>query len=481
MNSILDLVWGEWSEESLADLASQHIAFLGRYRFKGLLGAGTTGAVFRATDSILKRDVAVKVFSPRSLLRAVERDFESFQHEAQLLASLKHPNVCEVYDFGIAEGVLPWFAMELVDGDTLRACINRWSSDSSVEFSAILRLGSDVATAIDALQKTGIHQLDIKPENILITSRSEVKLIDFATGFERLDCSNRRGGYRFGTPEYLAPEIIHKALGPPSSPADIFSLGILLLELCCFSNPLDQMSLRAEACEALGIKAGLANVAHTSMAFPFEEYEALANHGKAYADAIAGIDIADLLRRSRFLIPDALNPLIARMLSIAPAPRPSAAEVATALQGLLNGAPTPTIFVSHCHGDKTRFADPFVKALVSRGVNVWYDSRNLRVGEPFWDRIGTALDRSEFVVVVLSKLSVRSSGVNEELRIARLQNLSRVKILPVVIDGLDINLLPPDLRARQILRFPLASAKRSFGIAVDDLIRQIRELASQSD
>jgi hypothetical protein len=124
--------------------------------------------------------------------------------------------------------------------------------------------------------------------------------------------------------------------------------------------------------------------------------------------------------------------------------------------------------------------DTFVDALIERQVSVWYDSYDIRVGEPFWDRIFRALQRARFVIVVLSKNMLHSPGVLEELRYAHLENLDRVKILPILIDDTPFESLPPELRSRHIIQFPQATSGVDFLSSVDDLVRQMRELASET-
>ena len=479
MDLVSELAFGEWTPEGLGELASHNVPFTNRYVFNALLGLGTTGAVFTATDRVLARKVAVKIFWPRSQFYSTMRGFESFRREAQLLAGIRHPNICAVHDFGVARGILPWFAMELVDGETLRNRIDGWASGSSVEFASILRIAIEVATGTAVLHSADLHQLDIKPENILINAADNLKLIDFATGYERLKSGRGKGGYRFGTAEYLAPEIISEDLGPPSAASDMFSLGVLIVEMLCFQNPLEGLSIRDRVCEALGIKKWLADVRHTTIAFPADSHRSLAEHGRFYAESVSNLDVNGLMRQSRFILPQGLMTLISAMLSTDPSRRPQqGSEVATALKSISQAPLGATVFISHSHADKKRFVESFVNALISRGLNIWYDSRDLRVGESFWDRIGTEVDRSMFVIVVLSKNSLRSAGVGEELRIARLQNVSRVKVLPILIDELPIESLPPDLRARQVLRFPLPSARRGFETALEGLVRDIKELGT---
>ncbi len=95
----------------------------------------------------------------------------------------------------------------------------------------------------------------------------------------------------------------------------------------------------------------------------------------------------------------------------------------------------------------------FGRAMSRRGFKVWLDEWSLKTGEPFWERIGAAIQSCDFVIVVLSKNSIKSHGVLEESRTAQIFNLERVKVLPIRIDPIDYSDIPVHLRTRHILDF----------------------------
>jgi hypothetical protein len=136
--------------------------------------------------------------------------------------------------------------------------------------------------------------------------------------------------------------------------------------------------------------------------------------------------------------------------------RPSAHRVRLRLSEMDKSsrkASRPSVFISHSHKDKKRFVTAFAEILQTKGLKVWLDEWSLRVGEPFWDSIAKAIEKVDYVVIVLSVNSATSTGVAEELRTAQLENLDKVKILPVRIDPLDYSEIPAHLRSRHILDF----------------------------
>lgn len=155
-------------------------------------------------------------------------------------------------------------------------------------------------------------------------------------------------------------------------------------------------------------------------------------------------------------VPRQLSDLLKTMCSEDPSVRPSASDAEAALLKLVKPSkkvPRPSVFVSHSHLDKERFVLDFGRAMSRRGFKVWLDEWSLKTGEPFWERIGAAIQSCDFVIVVLSKNSIKSHGVLEESRTAQIFNLERVKVLPIRIDPIDYSDIPVHLRTRHILDF----------------------------
>src|SRR5687767_10154512 len=144
---------------------------LGPYEITGSLGAGGMGEVFRARDTRLDRDIAIKTLSVR-LGGDVDR-LARFEREARAASSLNHPNILHVYDVGTEAGV-PYIAMELVEGETLRSWMVK-----GIETATAVRWMSQVAEALGKAHSAGIVHRDLKPENIMVSRDGYVKVLDF--------------------------------------------------------------------------------------------------------------------------------------------------------------------------------------------------------------------------------------------------------------------------------------------------------------
>jgi eukaryotic-like serine/threonine-protein kinase len=144
---------------------------LGPYEILGPIGKGGMGEVYRARDTRLDREVALKVL-PQAFANASAR--ERFQREARAASALNHPHICTVYDVGESDGH-PYLVMELLDGQTLRERI----AEGSLDIPAVLALAVQVADALEAAHAKGIIHRDIKPANIFIAGRGQAKVLDF--------------------------------------------------------------------------------------------------------------------------------------------------------------------------------------------------------------------------------------------------------------------------------------------------------------
>ena len=190
-----------------------------RYRLVSLLGRGGTAEVWRAEDDALGRSVALKLVTvPTDEGAARAGD------EARLLARLSHPGLVPVYDAGLDERGRPWVVMELVEGQTLADTIKA----GPVDPVRCAEIGRSVAAALAYVHTQGLLHRDVKPGNVLMGADGSVRLTDF--GIARLVDAARvtSTGMMVGTASYLAPEqVAGEPVGPP---ADIYALGLVLLE-----------------------------------------------------------------------------------------------------------------------------------------------------------------------------------------------------------------------------------------------------------
>jgi len=216
---------------------------LGPYEVLGAVGSGGMGEVYRARDSRLDREVAVKVLT-KDFAADPER-LARFEREARAASALNHPNICTIHDVGEHEG-LPYLVMELLEGQSLRELI----AEGPAEPSKILDVGAGVADALAEAHEAGIVHRDIKPDNIFLTARGQAKVLDF--GIARIDEAVDDGeidleaptmhepgltrpGTAMGTVSYMSPEqVLGKRV---DSATDVFSLGVVLYELATGSAP----------------------------------------------------------------------------------------------------------------------------------------------------------------------------------------------------------------------------------------------------
>lgn len=270
----------------------------GRYRISGLLGRGGMATVYRAADETLGREVAVKVFATDS---ADPGEVERQEGEVRMLAGLSHPGLVTLFDVGddvVADRVLAFIVMEIVDGTTLADRMK----EGPLPGPEVARIGGILADALGYIHRRGVVHRDVKPANVLLATPEDdepaaAKLTDF--GIARLVDGTRltSTGSIIGTVSYLSPE---QALGEDvGAPTDVYALGLVLLE--CLT----------------GCRTFPGTAAESTMARVVRDPEIPARLGTAWVD------------------------LLSRMTRRDPASRPTAREVAAELR--TGRAPTSTV------------------------------------------------------------------------------------------------------------------------------------------
>ncbi|MGC9025768.1 MAG: serine/threonine-protein kinase, partial [Chloroflexia bacterium] len=209
---------------------------VGRYHIVEQLGEGGMATVYKAYDTRLEREVALKVirrgaFPPEQLERILRR----FEREAKALARLTHPNIVGLIDYGEYEGS-PYLVMEYLPGGTLKKLLEA-RAGRPLPWEEAVRLLLPIARALHFAHRQGFIHRDVKPSNILITESGEPMLSDFGIAklLETEETTLTGTGVGVGTPEYMAPE---QGLGRKvDARADVYALGVVLYELVTGRKP----------------------------------------------------------------------------------------------------------------------------------------------------------------------------------------------------------------------------------------------------
>src|SRR5437867_4760777 len=222
---------------------------LGPYEIQSLLGAGGMGEQYRARDSRLQRDVAVKVL-PRALAQDQDR-LRRFEREARAAGQLNHPNIMAVHDVGSTEpngGGLPYIVCELLEGQTLRTKLNQGPTPPR----KAIQYATQVARGLAAAHAKNIAHRYLKPENLMILAGDHVKILDFGLAKLLRPDADAGGtdddtgpvarsltmtGEILGTPSYMSPEQVRDQ--PSDHRTDIFALGAILYEMLAGKRAFD--------------------------------------------------------------------------------------------------------------------------------------------------------------------------------------------------------------------------------------------------
>ena len=200
-----------------------------RYEILEILGEGGMAFVYKARDMQLERFVAIKTLKPNYVNQ--ETFVDRFKREAKTAANLNHPNIVQIFDWGIEDE--PYFVMEYIEGNTLTSII---AKNRTISLSDILFIGAQVSSGLHAAHQKGLVHRDIKPGNIMITPDGKVKVTDFGiVSLQNEESDITKTGSILGTASYISPE---QAQGKPVSiESDLYSLGTVLYELIAGKAP----------------------------------------------------------------------------------------------------------------------------------------------------------------------------------------------------------------------------------------------------
>jgi WD40 repeat protein/tRNA A-37 threonylcarbamoyl transferase component Bud32 len=209
----------------------QQPSALAGYEILGILGRGGMGVVYRARQTRLNRDTALKMIL--SGAHAGPEELERFRAEAEAVARLQHPNIVQIYEIGERDG-LPFFSLEFVDGGSLQAKLDGTPVTPRLAAQMVVSL----ARAMHYAHERGIVHRDIKPANILLTKAGVPKITDFGLAKKiEGDAGHTTTGAVLGTPAYMSPEQAAGRTHEIGPAADIYSLGAMLYEMLCGRPP----------------------------------------------------------------------------------------------------------------------------------------------------------------------------------------------------------------------------------------------------
>ena len=314
-------------DETLANLLGD------RYRTVAKLGAGAFGEVYRAHDSVLGRDVAVKRIRLEAFVEAskLEEVKKRFLREAQVAARLRHPNIVTTHDI-VSGPVTSFIVMELVEGETLQA---RLQSRQRLPLDEAIGLVSQAAAALDHAHANQVIHRDVKPGNIMLEPSGHVKVMDFGIAKIETGSDLTSTGLIMGTPNYMSPE---QAKGLKlDGRSDIFSLGCVLYECLTGVKPFHGDSITAILMKILTEDPPPVDFATTGLPRPVETVLRRAVAKDPSGRYASGHDLVDALRlasettvvsaptagRSPLPPPLPTEPLASAGTTAAPPPRPA--------------------------------------------------------------------------------------------------------------------------------------------------------------
>jgi predicted Ser/Thr protein kinase len=395
---------------------------VGKFKIVGKLGHGAMGEVFRALDPVLGREVAIKVVTGK--LSEDERARDRFLREAQAAATLNHPNIITVYDFGEEQGQA-FMAMELLEGQDLRELLAKGTLTSLEGKVAIME---QILDALAFAHSKGVVHRDLKPGNVHVLPNGQVKVMDFGLARRTEDASST--GVIRGTPYYMAPEQAQGARSTTRS--DVFSMGAMFYELLSGYRPFTGPTIPAVlfsvahreppplAERVPDIPPGLATVVMRALAkAPEARYENAGQMLEALRVAWAGGEVAAAPPGSAG---DATDTSPARALGPALSSRPDTPpEMRAAIQEIEDylADRVPPLMVADSVGT---FAGASVEGAAAE-IGTWAErQQRLSLDLPLVDLLFHALHKlgviGEFQLVEKGKLVGFLRSVGEELAAA---------------------------------------------------------------
>ncbi|NLV44385.1 MAG: serine/threonine protein kinase [Candidatus Hydrogenedentes bacterium] len=197
-----------------------------RYIVQALIGRGGMGSVYKVLDKVLEEELALKILLPH--FATDKQVVERFINEVRITRKITHPNIVRVHDIGLAGDNL-FISMEYVDGESLRTILERMGPSARLTVRQSVYILTQLCIALKYAHRYTVHR-DIKPDNILVTRRNHIKLMDFGISKLMDERFDTNANAVVGTPRYMAPEQIHHAPDVDGR-ADIYSMGVVLHEL----------------------------------------------------------------------------------------------------------------------------------------------------------------------------------------------------------------------------------------------------------
>jgi len=276
-----------------------------KYRLERLLGRGGMGAVYEARHTGLDRAVAVKLLRHDYLEDS--QVLERFRREARTVARIRHPNVADIYDYGVLPTGEAYIAMELVVGETLRQLLDRVGP---LPVGQAARIGRQLAEGVEAAHCSGVIHRDLKPSNVLLTSdhagAPQAKVLDFSIAkLEETLASGKQAltteGEFLGTPHYMSPEQCEGR--PLDARSDVYGLGVLMYEMLAGQPPFEGRGAAAVALKQLQDAPAPIQRARADVPEPLAWLVMQALHKKPDFRPQSAAEFADRLRAFKDLEP----------------------------------------------------------------------------------------------------------------------------------------------------------------------------------